>query len=76
MELLLVWVFFFGTMELLKLKLVWSLCLNNLKIPLGVIFAIILVNESVNIIQLTIGSALILLALRIGKYSKNDKELN
>lgn len=68
--------FFLWNYGVVKVEVSLVAVLNNLKIPLGVIFAIILVNESVNIIQLTIGSALILLALRIGKYSKNDKELN
>lgn len=68
--------FFLWNYGVVKVEVSLVAVLNNLKIPLGVIFAIILVNESVNIIQLTIGSALILLALRIGKYSNNAKELN
>ncbi len=39
--------------------------LNNLKIPLGVIFAVLFLNEYVNLIQLTLGSIIILIAFFI-----------
>lgn len=41
--------------------------MNNLKIPLGVVFAFILLNESVNFYQLILGSVFILVALLISK---------
>lgn len=37
--------------------------MNNLKIPLGVIFAVLILNESFNLIQLSVGSIFILIAL-------------
>ncbi len=37
--------------------------INNLKIPLGVIFAVLILNESFNLIQLSVGSIFILIAL-------------
>lgn len=37
--------------------------LNNLKIPLGVIFAVLILNESFDLIQLSLGSIFILFAL-------------
>lgn len=42
--------------------------LNNFKIPLGVIFALIILNESINLIQLSIGTILLLLALYLNEY--------
>ncbi|MCW8849346.1 MAG: EamA family transporter [Melioribacteraceae bacterium] len=67
--------FFLWNYGVVKVEVGLVAVLNNLKIPLGVIFAIILVNESVNILQLAVGSLLILLALRIGKIS-NNKAIN
>jgi drug/metabolite transporter (DMT)-like permease len=43
--------------------------MNNLKIPLGVIFAVLILNESFNLIQLFVGSIFILIALFV-KFKK------
>jgi drug/metabolite transporter (DMT)-like permease len=45
--------------------------MNNLKIPLGVIFAFLILAESVNLFQLFFGTIIILLALKV-----NEKKLN
>jgi drug/metabolite transporter (DMT)-like permease len=66
--------FFLWNYGVTKIEVGLVAVLNNLKIPLGVVFAIILVNESVNFIQLIIGSLFIFLALRIGANSNNQKK--
>lgn len=45
--------------------------LNNLKIPLGVLFALLLLGESVNILQFLIGSIIIVIALTLEKLIRN-----
>ena len=59
--------FFLWNYGVVKLEVGVVAVLNNLKIPLGVFFAIILVNESVNYIQLFFGSAIIVGALFLQK---------
>ncbi len=50
--------------------------LNNLKIPLGVIFAIILISESVNYLQFGLGSLIILIALVVDdKHFSNKSKI-
>ena len=68
--------FFLWNYGVTKVEVGLVAVLNNLKIPLGVVFAIILVNESVNFIQLIIGSLFILLALKIGTKSNSQKEIS
>ena len=66
--------FFLWNYGVVKVKVGKVAVLNNLKIPLGVIFAVWLLNESVNYIQLIIGSLFILLALGVGEklfFNKN-----
>ncbi|MCP4970285.1 MAG: EamA family transporter [Arcobacter sp.] len=41
--------------------------LNNLKIPLAILFAFIILGESMDLVKLTIGSAIILIALFVNK---------
>ncbi len=59
--------FFLWNYGVIKVEVGVVAVLNNLKIPLGVLFAIILVNESVNYIQLILGSAIIISALFLQK---------
>lgn len=59
--------FFLWNYGVIKVEVGIVAVLNNLKIPLGVFFAIILVNESVNYIQLILGSAIIISALFLQK---------
>ena len=59
--------FFLWNYGVVKVEVGKVAVLNNLKIPLGVIFAVWLLNESVNYSQLVIGSFIILLALRLNE---------
>lgn len=59
--------FFLWNFGVVKVKVGKVAVLNNLKIPLGVVFAVWLLNESVNYIQLVIGSFIILIALGLGE---------
>lgn len=63
--------FFLWNYGIIKVEVGIVAVLNNLKIPLGVVFAIILVHESVNYIQLILGSAIIIGALFLQKAKFN-----
>ncbi|MCB9247358.1 MAG: EamA family transporter [Ignavibacteriales bacterium] len=63
--------FYFWNLGVTKVGTGTLAIMNNLKIPLGVLFAFLIVGEKINILQFAIGSAVIILAFIITeKYSK------
>ncbi|PID59507.1 MAG: EamA family transporter [Ignavibacteriae bacterium] len=49
--------------------------MNNLKIPLGILFAVLLLGEDVNLLQLIIGSTIIISAFFLERLSINEKQV-
>lgn len=63
--------FYFWNLGVTKVGTGTLAIMNNLKIPLGVLFAFLIVGEEINILQFAIGSAVIVVAFIITeKYSK------
>ncbi len=67
--------FYFWNIGVTKVETGTLAVLNNLKIPLGILFAFIILGESVDLVKLIIGSIIILIALSINKRNNVFKKL-
>jgi drug/metabolite transporter (DMT)-like permease len=57
-----------------KVKYSTLAVMNNLKIPLGVLFSLVIFHEKINVLNFVIGSSIIVLAIVILHYALRDKK--